>query len=240
VQSFKSITVGIITSLCISLLVAVLLFRSIDQQADTQQSVDHTYQVIDLIDEFELTLQKVERNESSYLLTQDEHFFEEFQVAAKNLPLSINKIAVLTSDNPTQQGQIQSLKLLLTQHLHSLQSQLDMVHKKQAPRDKIQPIKLKVEYAQQEITLSVRDEGIGIPEEDLRKIFEPFQRGSNVGQTPGTGLGLATVQACVSRHGGSLSLKSEEGKYTIFIVHLPTHGFGDSSSSMPSAGKSFP
>jgi PAS domain S-box-containing protein len=613
-QSFKSITIGIVTSLCISLLVAVLLFRSLDQQSDIHQWVDHTYQVIDSLDKFELMLQKAEKDESSYLLTQDERFFEEFQAATKNLPLIVSKIAVLTSNNPLQQGQIQSLKPLLTQHLNSLQSQLELFHQKRAPRDKIQSvplesainthteamkqeeltllkkreqraresierivllsclgflisffiisygfqllfqefgkrqkaekdlqdlnnqledkvqqrtnelkqreaylteseekfrqlaenipdvfwireiesgkliymspssevisgrdaqffrqkdpnaflegihpedrekvprwppqppfnqqysgeyrvirpdgslrwiawksfpvrnsegiiyrragvatditqqkeaeflrmeilkekelndfkikfcamashefrtplniillsaqilegnlkdfdekyqrnilriiattlsmnallkkilvflrvnemqleffpkkldllklcnqiigevrlstikalhinievigevqpvfldeelvsnilrnlltnsvkysppektIEIKTEYAQEEIILSVQDEGIGIPEEDLRKIFAPFQRGSNVGQTPGTGLGLATVQACVSRHGGSLSVKSEEGKYTIFTVRLPTHGFGDSSSS-PSEGKSFP
>jgi PAS domain S-box-containing protein len=615
-QSFKSFIVGIVTSLCISLLVAVLLFRSLDQQADTHQWVDHTYQVIDSLDELELTLKMAETTVSSYLLTQDEQFFKEFQIAAKNLPLSINKIAVLTSENPKQQEQIQSLKPLLTQHLHSLQSQLELVHQNKATSNKIQslppesaitahteamkqeefmllkkreqrvkesieritllsclgflisffiifygfyllfqefgkrqkaekalqdlnnqledkvqqrtaeliqreaylseseekfrqlaenipdifwireiesgkliyispssevisgrdaqffrrkdpnaflesihpedrekvprwppkppfdqtysgeyrvirpdgslrwiawksfpvrnaegiiyrragvasditqekeaevlrveiikekelnefklkfcamashefrtplniillsaqilegnlkifdekyqrnilriitatlsmnallqkilmflrineiqfeffPVKtdisklchqaieeirlstvesphfhvdiigeaqivlldeelvkhilrnlltnavkysppektieIKVEYEQEEIILSVQDEGIGIPEEDLEKIFEPFQRGSNVSQTPGTGLGLATVKACVSRHGGSLSVKSEEGKYTTFIVHLPTHGFDDSSSP-PSEGegKSFP
>jgi PAS domain S-box-containing protein len=100
-------------------------------------------------------------------------------------------------------------------------------------------IKIKIGYEQEEIILSVQDEGIGIPQKDLEKIFEPFQRGSNVDQTPGTGLGLATVKASVSRHGGSLSVESEEGKYTIFTVRLPTHGFGDSSSP-PSEGKSFP
>lgn len=100
-------------------------------------------------------------------------------------------------------------------------------------------VDVKIEYAQETIILTVRDRGIGIPKKDMPKLFEPFQRGSNVGRISGTGLGLATVKACVSRHGGSLSVKSEEGEYSAFTVILPIHGVASSSSFGPE-GKSLP
>jgi PAS domain S-box-containing protein len=70
---------------------------------------------------------------------------------------------------------------------------------------------------------SIKDEGIGIPLEDQRLLFEPFHRGSNVDNIPGTGLGLTIVKNGVELYGGSLTLKSEPGKGTTFTVTLPIH-----------------
>lgn len=67
----------------------------------------------------------------------------------------------------------------------------------------------------------VIDKGIGIPESDRQHLFEAFQRGSNVGEIPGTGLGLVIVKRCVDLHGGSCEIESEPGKGTTFIVRLP-------------------
>ncbi len=70
----------------------------------------------------------------------------------------------------------------------------------------------------------VRDRGIGIPEEDARLIFQAFHRGRNVGDTPGTGLGMAIVKHCVELHGGKVAVESREGIGTAFIVALPLFG----------------
>jgi PAS domain S-box-containing protein len=70
---------------------------------------------------------------------------------------------------------------------------------------------------------SIKDEGIGIPLEDQRLLFEPFHRGSNVDNIPGTGLGLTIVKNGVELYGGSLTFKSEPGKGTTFTVTLPIH-----------------
>lgn len=70
-------------------------------------------------------------------------------------------------------------------------------------------------------TFSVRDEGIGIPLKDQQRLFETFQRCSNVGRIQGTGLGLAIVKNCVDLHGGEIELESQEGVGTTFIVTLP-------------------
>lgn len=67
----------------------------------------------------------------------------------------------------------------------------------------------------------VTDHGIGIPKEDQAGLFEAFQRGSNVGEIPGTGLGLVIVKRCVELHGGTLHLESEAGQGTTFTVNLP-------------------
>lgn len=70
-------------------------------------------------------------------------------------------------------------------------------------------------------TFIVKDEGIGISPEDQQKLFENFQRGSNVGKTPGTGLGLTIVKQCVELHNGTMIFSSELGKGTTFEVTLP-------------------
>jgi PAS domain S-box-containing protein len=67
----------------------------------------------------------------------------------------------------------------------------------------------------------VRDRGIGIPEEDREWLFNAFQRGRNVGQRPGTGLGLVIVKRCVELHGGHISLESKTGEGTAVTVQLP-------------------
>jgi PAS domain S-box-containing protein len=65
------------------------------------------------------------------------------------------------------------------------------------------------------------DRGCGIPAADQKRLFQAFHRGSNVGQIPGTGLGLLIVQRCVALHGGEIQFESAEGSGTIFTVRLP-------------------
>jgi signal transduction histidine kinase len=72
-----------------------------------------------------------------------------------------------------------------------------------------------------ELILTVKDEGIGIPLEDRQKIYEPFYRGQNVDRIVGSGLGLAVVKECLELQGGTISLESEIGLGTTFTVKLP-------------------
>jgi PAS domain S-box-containing protein len=67
----------------------------------------------------------------------------------------------------------------------------------------------------------VRDQGIGIPEADHEWLFEAFHRGRNVGERPGTGLGLTIVKRCVELHGGRITLRSQENQGSEFTVRLP-------------------
>ncbi|MFN8464957.1 MAG: PAS domain S-box protein [Caldilineaceae bacterium] len=71
------------------------------------------------------------------------------------------------------------------------------------------------------ITVRIADEGIGIPEGDLQRLFEPFRRATNVGAIQGTGLGLAIAKEAVELHGGTIVVESQVGVGTTFIVTLP-------------------
>lgn len=71
------------------------------------------------------------------------------------------------------------------------------------------------------LALEIVDEGIGIPTEDQRHLFEAFHRASNVGEISGTGLGLVLVKRCVEIHLGTLEFESEPGRGTHFRITLP-------------------
>lgn len=73
----------------------------------------------------------------------------------------------------------------------------------------------------EEIIFEVSDEGIGIPEEDQKRIFEPFDRGSNIGVIRGTGLGMSIVKRSLDLHGGRIHLESGVGIGTKFVVSIP-------------------
>jgi len=70
----------------------------------------------------------------------------------------------------------------------------------------------------------VRDQGIGISEDDQLQLFKAFHRGSNVGSRPGTGLGLVLVKRCADLHGGKVQVISKIGEGTTVIVRLPVFG----------------
>lgn len=70
-------------------------------------------------------------------------------------------------------------------------------------------------------TFCIQDSGIGIPQEDIEKLFVPFQRASNVGTIPGTGLGLVIVKECVDMYGGKITVESQVGVGSTFTVTLP-------------------
>lgn len=83
-------------------------------------------------------------------------------------------------------------------------------------------VQLSVVGSANHIEFTVKDHGIGIPEADARQLYQAFHRGRNVGDAPGTGLGMSIVKRCVEIHGGTISFQSQEGKGTTFVVLLPT------------------
>jgi signal transduction histidine kinase len=83
-------------------------------------------------------------------------------------------------------------------------------------------VNVKVEAHDTDVIITVRDRGIGIPGADQSRVFERFQRGSNVeGRIAGTGIGLAGAKQIVEQHGGAITLKSQVGKGSTFTVRFP-------------------
>jgi signal transduction histidine kinase len=74
-----------------------------------------------------------------------------------------------------------------------------------------------------ELSITVRDSGIGIPRADLPHIFEPFYRAHEVvaAQIHGSGLGLSVVRQIVEAHGGRITVQSQPGKGSAFTLYLP-------------------
>ena len=69
--------------------------------------------------------------------------------------------------------------------------------------------------------IQVRDYGIGIPEEDLKRVFDIFHRAQNTDHLPGIGLGLAIVRQAAQLHGGDIEVESKLNEGTTFRMRLP-------------------
>ena len=82
-------------------------------------------------------------------------------------------------------------------------------------------IGLDVSAGRDTLIIEVKDEGIGIPQLEISKIFESFYRSPNSEYFPGTGLGLAIVKRAVDLHGGEIHVNSSLGSGTTFTVRIP-------------------
>ncbi|MCK4450005.1 MAG: PAS domain-containing sensor histidine kinase, partial [Anaerolineae bacterium] len=82
-------------------------------------------------------------------------------------------------------------------------------------------VTLSAEPVGDEVVISVRDTGVGIPPDDLPRIFERFYKADRARSGGGTGLGLAIAKHIVLAHGGRVWATSVEGKGSTFYVALP-------------------
>lgn len=84
-------------------------------------------------------------------------------------------------------------------------------------------ITITVEQIGMYVRVGVRDSGIGVPKEQMGKLFTRFFRGANAVklQTEGSGLGLFLVRNIIARHGGSVAVETEENKGSTFSFTLP-------------------
>ena len=106
---------------------------------------------------------------------------------------------------------------------HVLKNLLENALKYSPPDTKIE---LGVEVGPDSLTLSVLDRGIGVPEAERRFLFDAFSRASNVGDQPGSGLGLFIAQKCAQAHGGVLRYAPQPtGSVFSIAIPLDTTGF---------------
>jgi len=99
---------------------------------------------------------------------------------------------------------------------------------KYTPTDGV--IRASVSQNSTSIKFQVSDNGRGIPQDDLERIFEPFYRvarESNETPVPGTGLGLALAKTLVELHGGKIWAESPPGEGSVFCFTIPLDGSGD-------------
>jgi signal transduction histidine kinase len=90
---------------------------------------------------------------------------------------------------------------------------------KYSPKDST--VDLEISAQASELTFTIRDRGIGIPPEDLPKLFNSFYRASNSQGYQGSGLGLAIAKEYVEFHQGTISVVSELEVGTTFTVNIP-------------------
>ena len=86
-------------------------------------------------------------------------------------------------------------------------------------------IKIYVGFVYRDAYIKIIDNGIGIPEEDLNRIFERFYRvdKSRDREMGGTGLGLSIAKEILDKNGGSIDIKSKVGKGTEVVIKIPTN-----------------
>jgi len=84
-------------------------------------------------------------------------------------------------------------------------------------------VQLKVLSGKNELVITIADHGIGIPEDELDLVFEPFKRCSNVRMISGCGIGLPIVKMCVDLLKGRIDFTSKVNQGTEFIIKISNH-----------------
>jgi signal transduction histidine kinase len=135
-------------------------------------------------------------------------------------PKARDKSIELTSDVDSSVGEITGDEFSINEMITNLL--FNAV--KYTPEGKT--VHLRAEGGDDHVQIDIADTGIGIPADELGNVFDEFFRATNAkkGEKDGTGLGLSIVKQIVERHGGEISVQSEEGRGTTFTVTLPKSG----------------
>ena len=118
---------------------------------------------------------------------------------------------------------------LVTNAWHATEDKRDMLREQdlEAARDYIPGVSISTRSVGDEIEIRFRDNGTGMPEEVVEKIFNPFF--TTKATNRGTGLGLSLSMDIIRSHGGSLVVDTVPGEYTEFLITLPTQRSGASA-----------
>ena len=102
--------------------------------------------------------------------------------------------------------------------VHVLNNLLDNALK-YSPKDS--PLEVRAQNEMNQVYISVLDRGIGIPQDDLERVFDKFYRVQRPEQVTGTGLGLAICKGIVEAHGGRIWAEVRAGGGTCVTIALP-------------------
>ncbi|RNI28155.1 sensor histidine kinase [Rufibacter immobilis] len=84
-----------------------------------------------------------------------------------------------------------------------------------------QPVQVSLYWQEQQVQVRVQDQGIGIPEEEIGRVMEPFYRAHNARSRKGTGIGLTMAEKILRLHGGRIELTSSQTQGTTVTMVLP-------------------
>lgn len=115
-------------------------------------------------------------------------------------------------------GAVQDVAVDTKMLRHILQNLIDNAFKYSSNK---QPPKLRLRYGKTNVTISIVDNGIGIFNDDILKLFASFSRGRNVANIAGTGMGLVVVKYFVDQHAGNINIRSTLGLGTVFSIKIP-------------------
>lgn len=165
--------------------------------------IHHTTQLLEDV----LILNRVNAGQLSFqprrtnLVSLFSELVDELHLSHEEYPIHLQVITTtLVNSNENRQGDV-DIKLLRQIILNLVENAVKYSVEKT-------PIKVILKLTIDQILLEIQDSGIGILPQDLKKLFEPFHRGKNVGQRSGTGLGLSVVKSCVDLHQGQITVKS--------------------------------
>lgn len=148
--------------------------------------------------------------DTSETVNLNDVFLEAKKILQKEIE---EKNALITSEKlPTVQGSA-------TGYLQVLQNLISNAIKF-VPEGKTPVVSIHVEEKDTTFTIKVKDNGIGIPEDQVQEVFNLFKRLNAEGQYEGTGMGLAMVKKNIERMGGEIWLESEEGKGSTFFFTI--------------------
>jgi len=82
-------------------------------------------------------------------------------------------------------------------------------------------IEMGIDFASDQVLITIKDQGIGIPKKDLVHLFQPFFRAGNTSEIEGTGLGLSIVKEYIDEHNGQISVSSILNRGTTVTISLP-------------------
>jgi len=117
---------GFVVAAAILVFVGWQSYRSTTRFAEAAQWREHTYEVLNLLDDTVASLSDAETGQRGYLLTGDEAYLEPYRAALKSVDQGVAHFKRLTSDNPNQQKRIQVLEPLIEKKLAELQSTIDV------------------------------------------------------------------------------------------------------------------
>ena len=134
-------------------------------------------------------------------------------IADLDISIKESNAKIITATLPVLQGNETELKRLF----QNLISNAIKFHKKNV----FPEISITVEEKEKEYLFAIKDNGIGIEEKYMNKLFIIFQRLHSAEEYPGTGIGLATCKKIVTMHGGKIWLESKVGEGSTFYFTLP-------------------